>query len=61
MKSKLAKYQNEYINFLVEVIFWFFLVKDKTKDKKNTHFSALTTTPLLISERRRTKSKELTF
>ena len=73
MKNKLAKYQNEYINFLVEVIFLLFFVKDKKlKDNINrslttrsTHFLALKNIPLLLFIRRRInsskKSKELIF
>lgn len=61
MKNKLAKYQNEYIIFLVEVMFRFFSVKDKTKDKRSTDFSALTTVPLLTLDKRRIKSKQLVF
>lgn len=59
MKNKLAKYQNEYIIFLVEVICLFFILKNK----RSTDFLALKN--ILLLDRRKInsnkKSKELFF
>lgn len=52
MKNKLAKYQNEYIIFFVEVFFLFSFVENK----RSTVFSALTAIPVLILDKRRIKS-----
>jgi hypothetical protein len=62
MKNKLAKYQNEYIIFLVEVIFLFRIFSEsKAKSlsslsDRNMHFLAAKSILLLIFDGRRVKS-----
>jgi len=53
MKNKLAKYQNEYIIFLVEVICLFFIIKNK----RSIYFLALKSISLLVGKRIKSNDK----